>query len=823
MENDLIKLSGLPKATQVKDTDIMLLTQDEVSKQLSLPILEQKILDKTDGRYVKDSDLATYLKKTEANDLYLDKRETAESAKGSGGITVDNDLAVSGKEVYKENRKITDAIGIFEILKDVNIVHELVGKDKDNADYWGLGYFWQDGGIRNDSSNAWRYTKKYYDVLKGDYSTYLTISGNSCIIIYDKNYNYIGFLKNPTSPTEYRRDISVEFDKARYFRFAWNFTAQSSTSNLKFAAKSDYYSNELNIKEPFEKEYKSSDANFTDIIKSFENGVLEIPLKIENGKARIKFDFKINEDINLLAGVKPFFVIKNGVNKFKAEIDTKASIVATDTWGGGMTATPSQCIRSNSRLSISFNGGTVPILPFSTSKKNTWGDFLFGIRYNTDVATIEANRDVCLSITSTVFRIYKKTGNVTLFNKTITNTTTVGELYTELKALSFLDCYVNTTENKLAKDLIKINEIALSSISMMPDKTSYWDSGICWIAEAISDRWNRAEIVFENGNIYFAYNGDTLECLSTVNYANENTIIYIGGEIGNSNNLKVDIKDIHLNINYLADAEVVNYSLNYPIIANKLYSKKLISNYNPALYIGVGHEVLQNEASIIPADTIDVTSDRLELMFHNFYKKGYVPINLHDVVRWKYGEIELPKRCYVPIFDDYRWSIFMNPRIRQVFERYNVKGAFAVITDRAFDGYPTQPNWLGMSVEAKDFWRQVNMEGWHSHSHTRDHISPTYLRFRKTSDMLEELEKDYVSAIKAGCRTDVMTYPQGQTRSTAMYCLMNTPFKIAILTANSNINEGGNNLPTMNSNDYYLFRFEMGYRNLTENLIDSIL
>jgi len=52
------------------------------------------------GNVVQVGDMSDYLKKTEANDLYLGKTATAESAKGSGKVEQGNELAVSGNEVY---------------------------------------------------------------------------------------------------------------------------------------------------------------------------------------------------------------------------------------------------------------------------------------------------------------------------------------------------------------------------------------------------------------------------------------------------------------------------------------------------------------------------------------------------------------------------------------------------------------------------------------------------------------------------------------------------------------------------------------------------
>src|SRR5690554_1537230 len=162
--------------------------------------------------------------------------------------------AVNGDRIFSDLKKA----GFRVLEQDENLISELTGSSKENSELWTPGYFWEDGSISNDSSNDWYCTRNFYPITIGVFNVHLTISGNACLIFYDKLKNPIGFYKNETAPTAYTFDIDCNIEDSVFFRICHNFTAEPTTDLLYFRPSDDYNTISENVFE-FAGKIKDSD------------------------------------------------------------------------------------------------------------------------------------------------------------------------------------------------------------------------------------------------------------------------------------------------------------------------------------------------------------------------------------------------------------------------------------------------------------------------------------------------------------------------------------------------------------------------------------
>ena len=291
-----------------------------------------------------------------------------------------------------------------------------------------------------------------------------------------------------------------------------------------------------------------------------------------------------------------------------------------------------------------------------------------------------------------------------------------------------------------------------------PEPISFIDKAPFYLHYSLDERWHQIEIVRIGDKIYSTCDGNIVEYNAD---SDENSLV-LGGDCD------VLFKELEIDTNSPSDAEIVVNS----------GEKYIISCVNPYIVIFEGHEVVTYpayKAGEYPSEKYNLGTSTLAWIFDMLRRKGYEAVSIEEMSDYFAGDKTLPKRCYVMIFDDYRWNIALDTKIRRVFEEYGSKPCLAVITSRGYkkldDGVTDNPKYEQIYHKEYVSGAVVNTPitegqaaeiaknaGFSLCTHTKDHRS-TYAV--APSDRVSVVEKDILDADKFGINGLVYVYPGG--------------------------------------------------------------
>ena len=208
------------------------------------------------------------------------------------------------------------------------------------------------------------------------------------------------------------------------------------------------------------------------------------------------------------------------------------------------------------------------------------------------------------------------------------------------------------------------------------------------------------------------------------------------------------------------------------------HNKYYIGEKNLQIPIFVYHHLVEDESQI-EFDYMQTTTKTFEKQITGLMKLGYVPISYKDLVKYKNGEIAIPKWSFLITFDDGYESVYKYAF--EIAKKYNIPMVSFVIDDQV--GYDTCYDW----EEAKKMYDSGLIE---IYSHSRTHIE-----YDKAP--LETLLEDAQIAYDNLCRElndnnllKVFTYPYGLCTNEGIEALKEQGF-IQNLTDNK-INQSKN-------------------------------
>lgn len=450
-----------------------------------------------------------------------------------------------------------------------------------------------------------------------------------------------------------------------------------------------------------------------------------------------------------------------------------------------------------------FQKYTLQVVSGSNSVSLTPTDFAF--------ARLNGEDAICIKYTNTVGN--SSVGTVTFTDSTVvvdvdgtettidvTSSTMLADLVTSLDNISGISAKALVVSGKTYVDLLPVvsksgassTVIGLIYSGTLYDNTAYKDNPNVYIPLAVSNDWHSVEmIVNPDGNISAAIDG------ITVSAAYDSGATKTGTLIINDGGLPIVIRNLIVDYGGEGDAELIDNLVN----PSSTPSKQLISSHNPRLVIYEGHGVdACTEAEAPVSDNMACSTERLKIVFETAKARGYVPVTWEQVIDWKLNGKPLPKRCFTLMFDDWRFSNFVDYEKRKPFVDFGVKAGLAVITnDKALTDSVTI-NDISYTVDrCVDI---VKTAGWyptsHTHTHRRmtDYVPSAYDALFKT---------DVLEADRFGIHSDILVYPNGDYEQQYFGALKHSGFALGVNIARNKYN-------CIGASNYYLARVEIGTR-----------
>lgn len=423
---------------------------------------------------------------------------------------------------------------------------------------------------------------------------------------------------------------------------------------------------------------------------------------------------------------------------------------------------------------------------------NNIGDFAFSVRYTGNGSSATAQN------TGSAFIL--KVDGTQVASLDYETYDTVDKLYKAIAAVSGFEVGYNEVEDRTPQELAIFPESQLIS-TFYGDITGkkpgaegavveqYTDNPPLLIPYAICNRWNQAEIVGIDGMVYVAVNGIT----SSYTMTPASNIVF-GGDCG------VLFKDVEIDTNGVRDAEIAtNYGSNASMI---------VSSVTPYCMIYEGHGMVDSitDAVNYPGDEMSCSADRIQRIVEYSIAMGYVPVSLMDIVEhYKYGK-SVPKKCFTFIFDDYRFSNFLNLKNRSVFTRFNLKAALAVISNQVDD-----ITYNGNNISIEKAVSIGKNAGFECYSHTRNH---RYMEGIRPSEYAAQAILDIYDGDEKGINPNILIFPYGDSNTYLLDIL-----KFIGLEAGIDVEVGN---PYCN-NPYCLVRQEIGVRVTIESILSKIV
>ena len=330
--------------------------------------------------------------------------------------------------------------------------------------------------------------------------------------------------------------------------------------------------------------------------------------------------------------------------------------------------------------------------------------------------------------------------------------------------------------------------------------TSYTDKPPIYIPITEDSEWRTVEAVIDiaEGKTYVAVDGLLLESTINVSGITTPTSIIIGKKIDNAHTTPIRVRNLRVDYGSYGDAEVVAFN-NAPNTGGK----QLISGLNPKLVIFEGHGIDVGTESEMPiSDNMACSTERLNFIFNYLKNKGYENVSYEQIIDWKINNGKLPKRCFALMFDDLRFSNYLDIDARKPFEKYDVSAGLAVITSRLDEPttYPITAN--GVTYDSDIAVDSTKAGGWYLASHTKSHTVLTSIKPSEDANVLRDSAIDCnIHAIQP----NVMVYPHGGCKMETIPIMRHSQFSIGIGVV-------GNYYNCRATSRYMLVRNEIGTR-----------
>ena len=361
---------------------------------------------------------------------------------------------------------------------------------------------------------------------------------------------------------------------------------------------------------------------------------------------------------------------------------------------------------------------------------------------------------------------------------TYTSETTIDTLAAAINELTGFAAEI-IDSNGAAGDLLLPSGLEAEMVtSFTPNGGSLtYDTNAIEIPFAVDSEWHTCEFIVDKTNTYaaVAYDGLTKYIAFGSGKTLADNVLVVGGE-------SIDIRDLVIDLNSFGDCELISAKA-YDGASAAQY--QLISAHNPRLMIFEGHGVTaetEAEAQAAYAEAgagteaaMTASTDRLMQVFGALKARGYVPVSMADVVDWKLGRKDLPKRCYVVVFDDYRIDNYLDYSLRTPMVKYGVKAALSLITDTYALSAEHEVNGETMTVgDALDI---INLAGWFPCSHTAGH---TRMTDYTEQQLTENLEADVLSAEAHKAHGNVIVYPYGALTTRVLPVIGRSDFALGV-------------------------------------------
>ena len=494
----------------------------------------------------------------------------------------------------------------------------------------------------------------------------------------------------------------------------------------------------------------------------------------------IRFKFKITE--NIYNQLKSCVIARLGNSEIKATPIKLHQFTEGIRYDDNVETMYWNCLEGGVSYGESLSLAVTP--EDSSINKSNIGNFAFSIQYvgSSHDVTIENNGTALVIIVDNV---------VTTLN--FSEYETMNELFEVLKQIQGFNVINAELEGHTTDELAIFEQCKLVSLAytgtdgQMPTTIEqYWDNAPFFVPYAIDNTWHQVEIVRIDNKVYSVCDGVTVE---TNSFSDR---LILGGECG------VLFKDLEISLNSTNDAE--------------LMSAGIISSVNPLILIFEGHGI-STDASyeiIEPSNSLAVTRDRLQFIFGYLDSKGYIPVSINDVADYYNGIIELPKKCYVPIFDDTTSLVnCLDINKRQVLTQFGVKPSIAIISN-ATDSIL----YNGQAITIQQAGDICYSYGCSLISHTKEHRNCIAI---KPSEYLDEFTDDFHSGDLKKVNGSILVYPYGKTNAYLTDCMKWLGYRLGILAA-----------PNKTYNyrccrKYTLGRTDLALRDSLNDLLEQIL
>ena len=505
--------------------------------------------------------------------------------------------------------------------------------------------------------------------------------------------------------------------------------------------------------------------------------VFKLPL--DKTAFNIRFRFRVTE--NLVNQNKTAVIAKlNDINAVTVAGVSMSQMTTTTTYQGQEKTNYWMCLKGGMRLNNS-------LVSYDSYNHHT-GLMAFSVKYTgeEDNVTIENNG------TSLIIKIGSTTNTFTFEDYP-----TVSELYEAIKLLNDIEVQYRELNNRNSSELAiftesKLKSVMYTGVTGQSDApiVEYTDAAEFMIPYAVDNTWHKVEIV-KIGNIIYCSCDGILTQLNAI--IGDITSLTLGGNCG------VLFKDFQVYNNSTYDAEIVE--------------GLLISSFNPYILIYEGHgidKVPSVEATV--ADNMNTTTDRMQYVFSELRGKGYEPVSVYDIVAYYDGIKELPKRCYTLIFDDFRFDNVMDIENREVFTRFNVKPALAVISNNMGT---VNIEHDGGTITPEQALTICKLHNFDLVSHTKNHRDNSNI---KPSETLGLLASDNYTGEIYGVDGAILVFPYGGTSPYLFRAMEWLGYKLGVNVWSGNYNNANN----YNSSKYNLRRFEIGMRMSLTTIINGI-
>ena len=397
---------------------------------------------------------------------------------------------------------------------------------------------------------------------------------------------------------------------------------------------------------------------------------------------------------------------------------------------------------------------------------------------------------------------------------------TIQELADAINAITGFSCKIKNADGTVG-DLLLLSSgtISFTNTATRGGSTVYGTKPIL-IPFKVDTKWHLCEFIVsrENKEAFVSYDGLT----GRVGFGNANLlsdgVLVLGGSYTTESG--VEISDLEIDIGTYADCELIYGHITNASNGN---TRQLISDKNPRLLIFEGHGIfVGSEADAYAAyenagldqtsqEGMAVSTERLNIIFNELRARNYKFVTMNDVIAWKRGWKELPKRCYTMVFDDYRVENFIDYEKRDPFVKNDIKPALAMVS-----GLYQLTDTLTIndqSYTVSDALDIINRNGWYMCSHTKDHRNCSNYTISELSDLLKA---DVLSCDAHKMRGDVIVYPYGGVSTASLKAVAESDFAIGIVVVEEYYN-------CKASNDYRLTRTELGTRSSLENVLSPFI